>query len=282
MDNSTKICCALALIAIVLSLYSIFTREKYTAGSVYSATGDGVITVDSAGNLSVNSLTQVQTNQDNISTLDGKVNAFKDIGLVDSFTVANNSTVPTSLAVANYAATTAQGTKADDAETFLSAYFNNQNNNHTNATLNTISVPLDELVDGATDTTRDLIKLDTDGATLNANGGFVNISNSEECTDGWGVNINGGNYRRVRIQIPCSSFNATTCHVEWSVNYSYDDEGCELTGSNCRPYQLSHAVMTSGSNIFWWISSGNGTDYLQWPAMRILLRVIPSDGNAIG
>lgn len=77
MDNSTKICCALALIAIVLSLYSIFTREKYTAGSVYSDsdTGDGVITVDSSGNLSVNSLTQVQTNQGGISTNQDDIDA---------------------------------------------------------------------------------------------------------------------------------------------------------------------------------------------------------------
>jgi hypothetical protein len=68
MDNSTKICCALALIAIVLSLYSIFTREKYdnigAGNSIYNTgTGDnGVITVDSSGNLSVHTLGDVSLN----------------------------------------------------------------------------------------------------------------------------------------------------------------------------------------------------------------------------
>ena len=122
MDNSTKICCALALIAIVLSLYSIFTREKYDnigiGDSIYNqSTGDnGVITVDKSGNLSVHTLGDVSVNSSktgittaqatsitgNTTSIDnlGTASALNTVGV---FTTGNDTTVPTTLAAANYA-----------------------------------------------------------------------------------------------------------------------------------------------------------------------------------
>ena len=193
MDNSTKICCALALIAIVLSLYSIFTREKYTAAldddkDVYSdGTNDsGVITVDSNGNLSVNSLAKV-------NTLDAAVDAVKDMNVDTSVgSSSTNSSLPTSKAVVNYVDGVVS-TSETNAYNYTDDYFTVQSTNILDFTMN-------DLLDGSGTTYTGPRGASYDSSTARWTSGtdftipvdksiisVVNISNTESGGNSYGL-----------------------------------------------------------------------------------------------
>lgn len=265
MDNSTKICCALALIAIVLSLYSIFTREKYTAGSVYSTSGDGVITVDSSGNLSVNSLTQVQTNQSNISTLDGKVDALKDIGLVTSFTSGNNSTVPTSLAVANYADSVAN-TAQTNAQTYASGNGYHAVSEEQNITLTTNTGTDSNISYYNKFTNRTVAKANF---TITPSAGSVHVINI--------VNDDSITVRKwVFIQISVKNLSNYTAVTSTSFLYANSSE--EITDDYYEGTPgsvLQYAIVEESRNrIIWVLRQTGGNDWNITPA-RLTIQFLP-------